>query len=86
MVANKDEALRVVFANPKDAKLKLGKALQARYMEIREGIHAFKAAREGYPDLHDPAKLAFAAGLLQTLSHLYRWDKERVVLQQDVVQ
>ena len=61
MVANKDEALRVRFANPKDANSKLGKALQARYMEIREGIHAFKAAREGYPDLHDPAKLAFAA-------------------------
>ena len=61
MIANKDEALRTRFTNPKDASSKLGKALQARYMEIREGIHAFKAAREGYPDLHDPAKLAFAA-------------------------
>lgn len=61
MIASKDEALRTRFTNPKDASSKLGKALQARYMEIREGIHAFKAAREGYPDLHDPAKLAFAA-------------------------
>ena len=49
MVANKDEALRVRFANPKDASSKLGKALQARYVEIRDGIHAFKAARERIP-------------------------------------
>ena len=67
MVANKDEALRVRFANPKDAP-KLGKALQARY-EIREGIHAFKAARDD-TDLHDPAKLAFAARSIANASSI----------------
>ena len=42
MVANKDEALRVRFANPKDANSKLGKALQARYMELEKASMRLK--------------------------------------------
>tara|TARA_B100000768_G_scaffold52639_1_gene51150 strand:+ start:950 stop:10414 length:9465 start_codon:yes stop_codon:yes gene_type:complete len=61
MIANKDEARRVQFTNPVDANTSLGKSLRVRYDQVRMGRQLFLEGYDGYPEMHDPEKMALGA-------------------------
>ena len=80
MIADKDEARRVRFVNPKSPETKLGASLRIRYDQINQAIHAFEEAMQGYPDMHDIEKMGLASRQLSAaFSGIAMTKRERAI-------
>lgn len=66
LIASKDEARRVQFTFPKEPTTSFGRSIRTRYSFVNSALTEFENAMKGYPDAHDPEKMAMAARELST--------------------